>query len=382
MELSFKFSTGRLLEYLILSICLGLFFLTNLGVEPVELWDESTNINVVRETLDEGNFLDLQYNGEPFWEKTPLWYVGTASLVEIFGEHVAVYRGLSAVSGVLFGLGIFYLLRKYHSKLAGYLGVAVFLSIPHLHFFSNKFFSTHTFRTADLDALQLVLMLYASIFFLEYLAKKNKRAFYLGTVLSALAFITKGPFGVLPILVTILTSLIANKNSLINELKKKEYWIGLGIFLLVIMPWHLYMLALYGREFFDEYMMKHLLFRSFSQIDGHEHNLLYYFKILAHPAVFLPLELLIISFVRFVKSNQSKYLKNYLVLLGVISFVIIEIVQTKLAWYLFYFYLPLIPIMGIGLAEVIRSQKIHKFEVVLLGFLLIRILLYITLFSR
>ena len=371
MVIPFKFSPRCLLE-IALFILLVAFMFINLGVAPVELWDESTNIAVVRDTLDTGNIFDLQYNSSPFWEKPPLWYMATSALVKIFGDSTTVFRSISAISGVAFGLGIYYLLKKYHSKRAGILGVLVFLSIPQLHFVSTRYFSTHTFRSADLDALQLVLMLYSAIFFLNYITRNSKTGMYIGTVLSALAILVKGPFGLLPGIVAVFVGIIKEKKLVV----KREYLFAFALFFTIILPWHLYMLSIYGQEFVDVYLLKHILFRSFTQLDGHSNNLLFYFKILAHPAMFISIEILVIAFIRFAKSNLDKSLKLYWMLFAALSFTLIEIVQTRLAWYLFYFYLPIIPIMAFGLADLIKSKRIYIYETVLMAIFLIRLITY------
>ena len=181
-----------------------------------------------------------------------------------------------------------------------------------MHFVSDRFFSTHTFRTADLDPLQLVLMLYSMIFLIEYITAKTKKHFYWGVVFSALAFLAKGPFSVLPVVVALLVNLIAKRKDWQGEIRKSEYWIGLVLFLLIVIPWHIYMLSIYGQNFFDEYMVKHVLLRGVSKIDGHNNNLLYYFKILFHPTMFFSVELLVISIIRFARSKLQTKLKYYL----------------------------------------------------------------------
>jgi len=56
----------------------------------IELWDEQTNIEVVRETL-QSNASYLNYEGKPFLEKPPLWYFLTGILVSILGQETWVF---------------------------------------------------------------------------------------------------------------------------------------------------------------------------------------------------------------------------------------------------------------------------------------------------
>lgn len=197
---------------LILTIILaGVLCFFKLADHQVQQWDEQTNIDVVDETLrfpppDKGELegvfdskLILHYNGKPFFEKPPLWYWGSMAIIKIHqavipaspesdGQYLALsdspiyrdsagrgqndnvfsYRFISALSGAGLTFLIYLLGKKFWGHWAGIVSSLSLLSIG--HFFINNvsgYFSTHNFRSADLDALQLLFMMLSFWFFVK-----------------------------------------------------------------------------------------------------------------------------------------------------------------------------------------------------------------------
>ena len=105
---------------------------------------------------------------------------------------------------------------------AGIATVFTLLSTRHL-FMTGDTFTTHSFRTADLDSLQLLLIILSIFFFqraLRYVAftsraVKAETAFLsLAIFTSCLAYFTKGPMGFLPVIIFILY-LVINSSAVI-----------------------------------------------------------------------------------------------------------------------------------------------------------------------
>ena len=72
-----------------------------LGNQPVERWDEETNIKVVTDTAAL-KYLPVLYLGQkPFFEKPPLWYFVNLGLAGTFGISPESMRMTSAISGLL-----------------------------------------------------------------------------------------------------------------------------------------------------------------------------------------------------------------------------------------------------------------------------------------
>ena len=68
----------------------------------------------------------------------------------------------------------------------------------------------------------------------------------------------------------------------LKEIFKPKYFItGLFLFLLIVLPWHIAMLKIHGKIFFDEYIVKHHIQRFFNSYEiGRKQPFYYYFLIL------------------------------------------------------------------------------------------------------
>ncbi|MCA9384049.1 glycosyltransferase family 39 protein, partial [Candidatus Dojkabacteria bacterium] len=163
---------------IIISLLSAYLFFYKLGAAPVELWDENTNIKVVNSTLSSSDKRALQIDGEAFYEKPPVWYYLTEVLVTVFGESRYVYRLISAVSGVVISICIFLIVNKKYSPLSSFIASLSFLAVgQNIITNSSGYFSSHTFRSADLDPLQIALMVLSILFLLNI--DRSKNYFYL-----------------------------------------------------------------------------------------------------------------------------------------------------------------------------------------------------------
>lgn len=387
MAVSLKLRFGSILRRIsvnwidkILLLAVVFFSFYGLAEADIQRWDEYTNIEVVKETVQDSTLVDLVYKSSPFWEKPPLWYALTGLLVEVFGEDLIVFRLVSALSAVCLAGAVYWYLFRFHSKLSARIGVLLFLSIGQFWYVPHKYFSTHTFRSADLDALQLLCMLLQLLLIGIYLSKRNQKYLYFAVGFAGIALLIKGPVGLLPLFTLSIFELSVfvidyrkpgRKTRLINLFKK--YALTLAILFFVILPWHMYMYTKYAGEFWDEYVLYHLINRSLNPIEGHDNGMLYFLEIMLHPEMFVSLELVIVGLWGFLKSKIGNDLKYFLTGNLVMGFMIIQFVQTKLAWYVYYVYLPLLLIVPIGLSEFTQNKRYSRIWELLLGFGLLRI---------
>lgn len=194
-----------------------------LGSAPLQRWDEQINVDVVQTTLRSGNLLNLKCKNKcsddkphdeaiPFLEKPPLWYWLTMGTVTIFGENKTVYRFVSAFSGFLLVMLLYFLSSNWFGFPAGIATIVTMLTTRHL-FMSGATFTTHSLRTADLDSLQLLLIILSIFFFwraqqrMNFTAQRIKSRpvfLILAIATSSLAYFTKGPLGFLPIVIFML----------------------------------------------------------------------------------------------------------------------------------------------------------------------------------
>jgi 4-amino-4-deoxy-L-arabinose transferase-like glycosyltransferase len=348
------------------------FCFYKLGESDLVRWDEYTNYRVVADTIKSGNFFVLKYEDSQtgnFFEKPPLWYWLTELVVRVGGMNNFNLRLVTAVSGVGVLLSIFYLGKKLTGTGGGLVAWAVALLTPHFFIsFNDGIFSTHTFRSADLDALQLLFILLTLISFVNFNNQKRIRNIILASIFTALAYLTKGPFAFLPGVLffgyTGIAYLFKQKDYQFKEITKL-LGIYIAINLLIAGLWVGWMSYLFGWQFIDEYFIYHNLKRVATPLEGHGGDWTTFIKYLFNKQLFLFAEVLLISLVFLIYKYQFKLLHNFKLFFPVsgvlLVFIFLTITQTKIAWYLFYLYPFACLIIAMAFSDFIK----HKWNVFL-----------------
>ena len=329
------------LLFLLLACGLILFF--NLGSAEVERWDEYTNIQVV----EESNSVDLFFQGDNFFEKPPVWYWLTRILTNVLGDELWVYRLPSAVSGSAIVVIIYQFLKTRTNKTSAFIAALSFLLIPHNILVNpGDYFSTHTYKSADLDALQIFLV------FLSFILLQTNRKFWiLSCVLLGLGFLVKGALVLLFLAINSLFFVLSRK---FNRQEFIKLILGFLAFMIVVFPWHLFMFMNHGSEFTDVYLNYHILERMNEGIEGHGHPIWYILKVFFDFRVnpFWPLLILALLYKKIYSVNYLRY--SVLAIIAVL--IIFTIVETKLAWYV----LPVSPFMSLVLGAVLHQILSRK----------------------
>lgn len=331
-------------------LCAGSYLYFNkLSDQPIARWDEETNMQVVSELVTKQTFPYLFLNGKPFFEKGPLWYFITSCIIKNFGSSLANYRLLSSVSA----LGILCLLLYITLHIFGIttmsVSALVFLSIPQL--VTNNpdgIFSTHTFRSADGDSLFSFCIFLASIL---YFQNKTTVLNKLGTIITALAFLTKGPLAFVPMILF----LLSHKQTYSNNSVQNKMVSHLAIFSIIVVPWYGLEISKYGLDFINNHFFYHIMQRVLMPIEGHSYPFFHYIGLLVNPKIsglsilFFPSLILY-----FVKQNKNYFL-SYLVTFIVAFLGILSVNQTRLSWYI----LPVYPYICIFIGFEIATQISH-----------------------
>jgi 4-amino-4-deoxy-L-arabinose transferase-like glycosyltransferase len=188
------------------SISLGLFlvacsfvFLMNLGVPPIQMWDESRlAVNALEMALN-GNLIVTHFEGSPdMWNTKPpllIWMI--ALCMKIFGYNEFALRLPSALAAMSTAIIIFILASKYLKDLKISLVSGLVLIT------SYGFIGYHTGRSGDYDALLVLWITIYSLSYFIYLHSNEQKTqnFYwsIATVTIILAVLTKGIAGILPL---------------------------------------------------------------------------------------------------------------------------------------------------------------------------------------
>jgi len=333
----------------------------HLGKYALADWDEAIYADISRNVLH-GNFLTLKWGSWDWFQKPPLYMWIEASFFKLFGVSEFSARLTSALSGLGLSYLIYLIAKEFFNKKVAIFALATVLL--------NTFLLAW-FRFATIDIIALFLNTLAIYFF--WLSQNNKKYLIWCFIVLGLAGMAKGPV-VIAIGLTFLIYLLLTRQTL-TYLKNKYFYIGLAIFLLILLPWHLYMINKFGSNFIDEYFVYQILTRAKEPIEGHFASWLYYPKLILKTfplclilffSVFVPKEKISI------KRKEFLFLSIWLVL----QYFSIAKVATVLDWYILPVFIPL-QILSAAIMVILYEKwktpgKIFLFLIVLFGVVLCR----------
>jgi 4-amino-4-deoxy-L-arabinose transferase-like glycosyltransferase len=309
-----------------------------LGHKPLTNWDEGIYAEVSREMLSLG-VLVPHWNYQPWFEKPPLMLWITAAFFKLFGIHEFWARAGSALSGVAIVALLHGWLMSRKDALAAWLSTFILLS---------TFGFLHVCRVGEMDVL-LSLGCCLALCGLTAIQERRPSGWYLFWAGLAIALMTKGAASIVLIITALLFAALERWNA---ARLGRSFWLGLSLFLLVVLPWHLYMFHLFGTGFLSEYLGFHTLARATHQIEDHVTHWWYYFWVLlvsAAPFVlFYPFAI--------AESFRRKKLRAWSIfVLVVVGF--FTAVQTRLPHYIAPAYPALAVLTSIFLADRLRSLR-------------------------
>lgn len=237
--------------------------------------DEAVFAQATKEMVQGGDWTTPTYNGENRYDKPILFYWLMAASYKIFGINEFGARFPSAFAGMLLSLSLFFFVRRCTGReTALYVAASFVLS---LYFF--------VYSHAAVTDMTLTLFTTLSLFsFFLALSKGNDTpvasnlylyGFYL---FSALAFLTKGLIGIVfPFCIAAVYLIIIKGYRGMGRLFSIK---AIALFLLVSVPWYAAEFAINGKEFFDQFFMKHHFMRYTGVISGHRGPFFYYIPVL------------------------------------------------------------------------------------------------------
>lgn len=174
----------------------ALLFIPMLGGVHLFDWDEINFAESAREMIVTGDYLTVQINFQPFWEKPPIFIWMQVLSMKIFGINEFAARFPNALCGIVTLLVLFNIGRKLRDNQFGILWVLAYAGsvLPFFYFKSgiiDPWFNLFIFLGV------YYLMLYS---FPEN--KKKLQNIVLAATFAGLAVMTKGPVGFLLIALT------------------------------------------------------------------------------------------------------------------------------------------------------------------------------------
>ena len=306
-----------------------------LGHKPLTNWDEGIYAEISREMLSFGPLVP-HWDYQPWFEKPPLMLWITAAFFKLFGVTEFWARAGSALSGVcIVSLLHAWLARK--DILAAWLSTLILL---------GTFGFLHVCRVGEMDVL-LSLGCCIALSGLAAIQDRQLSGWYLFWAGLAIALMTKGAASIVLVIAALLFAAIERWNP---TRLGRSFWLGLLLFLALVLPWHLYMFHRFGADFLTEYLGFHVLARATHQIEEHNTHWWYYLWVLLISAA--PFALLYPFAIA--DSFRRRGLRAWAIF-AVVIVAFFSAVQTRLPHYIAPAYPPFALLTSVFLADRLRE---------------------------
>jgi len=316
-------------------IALGalLLFIPFLGGVNLFDWDEINFAESAREMILTGDYLTVQVDFTPFWQKPPLFIWMQVLSMKIFGINEFAARFPNVICGMFTLAALFRTGRRVYDTEFGWIWVLAYIGsfLPFLYFKSgiiDPWFNLFIF-TALLNM----------IYFLEAeRGQKRWQNLVLSAVLLGLANLTKGPVAILLFGLTIMLFWVLHKFRL--KILWTEILAFTGILAVIGGIWFIIQIAIGNYNIILEFIQYQIQLLK-TQDSGHGGFLLYHFIILlfgVFPASIFALK----GFRRsYYDSNFQKRFKMWMIVLFWVVLITFTFVKTKIVHYSSLCYFPL-----------------------------------------
>ncbi|MBN2521530.1 MAG: glycosyltransferase family 39 protein [Bacteroidales bacterium] len=371
-----RIDKNDLYTQVIIAIIAALLFIPFIGRLHLFDWDEINFAESAREMIVTKDYLTVQINYLPFWEKPPLFIWMQVLSMKIFGINEFAARFPNAICGIVTLLILYNIGKKLYNRNFGLLWILIY---------TGSFLPFLYFKSGIIDPW-FNLFIFLSIFFAFNYIEKNERR-KLNIILSALfiglAVLTKGPVAFL------IFGLTAFIYFIIKRFRINTSVLDIFIFFLVfiISGGFWFFLQIFNGNYqiiqdFIEYQIRLLSTKD----AGHSGFLFYHFIVLligVFPASIFAIK-------GFLKgSNDNIIQKNFKLLMIILFWVVLllfTIVKTKIVHYSSMCYFPLTYLAVYAIYNIIyRERKINTwiiFSVRIIGILYALAAIFLAFFER
>lgn len=342
-------------HYSILIISIGylILFIPFLGNVHLFDWDEINFAEAAREMLVTGDWLNVQINFEPFWEKPPLFIWIQAISMSIFENVEFAARFPNVIVGLVSILVIYTTVLKRYGLKQALLSVLLFVGSFTPHFY---------FKTGIIDPLFNLFIFLSVVYLIKAIEEKYPRFYFNAGFYLGLAILTKGPVALL----------LVGLTGLFFQIIYRIHFYSLKDLLMLvsgicIIPGAFFGIQIYqnGSWFLTEFIRY--------QIDLFLHPVAshgqpFYYHILVLLVGCFPVFTLSIFPLLFGQrvSGNATFIRFMSVLFWVVL-IVFSLVTTKIVHYSSMCYIPVSIIGGVWLSEYVSVIKISKILTFLVG---------------
>lgn len=310
-----------------------LFMLVGLGNGSLASWDEALYASVSKGILRSGDWLRFNLAGEPWSDKPPGCLWATAFLFKTFGASEFTARAFSAVCGAGAVVATYALGTRLFGRWTGLVSALVLLSAKH-------YLRASRFGMMDAPLVLCVVL----VFYGFWRGREQGRYDLLAGAALGAGLLVKG-FAILAVLpLLFLYGLLARDFSF---LRRGTAWAGLGLAVLLALPWNVYEMTTNNQTFMKDVVIKHLVTRTTQAVEGHHGGWYFYIRTMInkyHPWMLISLFSAPLFLWQALRRRDPAVSLVAAWLWG--YFAVITLIRTKLAWYI----LPLYPALSLSVA--------------------------------
>jgi 4-amino-4-deoxy-L-arabinose transferase-like glycosyltransferase len=338
---------------IIIVIAGAVLFIPFLGGVHLFDWDEINFAESAREMIVTGDYLTVQINFQPFWEKPPLFIWLQVLSMHIFGINEFAARFPNAVCGIFTLLLLYKAGKKVYDDSFGALWVLVY-TCSILPFFYLK--------SGIIDPWFNFFIFAGLLQFIFFLDEQKRRKRWSHLLLSSVAFglaaLTKGPVAIL------LFGLTVGIYWILNKFRMKISFTQIFVYLVVLITvgglWFIIQMMVGHFDVLKDFFIYQM--RLFKSPDaGHGGFFLYHVVVLffgVFPASVFALK----GFRRsYYDDPFQKRIKYWMIILFFVVLIVFSIVRTKIVHYSSLCYFPL-TFMGAYVISKILRERIHDYK--------------------
>jgi 4-amino-4-deoxy-L-arabinose transferase-like glycosyltransferase len=362
-----RFSTDRrdLLILLLLGVVATTLIFWRLGEGSLGDYDEADYAQSAREMLWWSDFNTPRWNGMEFFDKPPLCYWLTALAYKVFGVNEFGARFVAASSGVLAILLTYVLGRDLFGTRAVGLGASIVLLAANRNLFSHGYNFLSLARVGMLD-MPLILVMMVAVWFAWRAtagtgASSGRYWILLGVPLG-LGLMIKSIAGFFAYGIVGMYLLLGVPRPV---WWRKEVIYGLVLSLLIAAPWHVGQLLIWGRHFWDSYMVS-LTVGYVTGEQGHTKDWLFYFRSIGrgfpalYPLVAAAVVYALYRALRHLRSSSTERGTGRAAILLLcwvaVPMILYNLSRSRIGWYMIPVY-PALALLSMGLlVRVLRAR--------------------------
>ncbi len=328
---------GHLRNILLLISISFVFFMLGNNILSLTNPDEVFYSLSAKEMIQHKTWLVPQMFNQPQFEKPILTFWLLRLSFCLFGITSFAARFPPALFAMLGCLTVYYFCQiAYKNKDKSFLCALILMS-------SGLYIGLARFLLTDM-IFSIFILMSLTAFYTGYIHPKHKtNGILLFFIFCALAVLTKGLLGVVLPILTVVAFLIIQKN--LKFLKTQTIVWGSIVFLILALPWYVFMLKQFGQSFISEFFYNDHIRRILEA--EHSSSDTWYFYPLTMTLGMLPWTIFLISsltwFIRRLREKNIDSVYHFLASWILVMFVVLQMAHSKLASYIF----PVMPALAI-----------------------------------